>query len=96
MTNIQILDCHGIFGHLSVIFRSRKATISWAVKYLNIFRTRKQCIQKICITLRSLSFCSPICDAMNVALHRENRRLLARFPQRFDEYLSYQKSEIGR
>ena len=39
--NIQILNCHGIFGHLSDIFRPWKATIPWAIKYLNIFRNKK-------------------------------------------------------
>ena len=65
MINIQILNCHGIFGHWSVIFRPQKATISWTIKYLNIFCTKKWCIQKTCITMRRLTFHSPIYDPMN-------------------------------
>ena len=44
--NIQILNCYGIFGHLSVIFRPREATISWAFMYLNIFRTKSDVYKK--------------------------------------------------
>ena len=98
MINIQILNCHGIFGHLSVSFRPRKATISWAIKYLDIFLTKKiDVYKKICITMRRLTFRSPICDPMNNGgAAPQNVRFLAHLLQRFDEYLSHRKLEIGR
>ena len=63
--NIQILNCQGIFGHLSDIFRPWKATIPWAIKYLNIFRNKKWCIQKTCTTVGRLTFRTLICNPMN-------------------------------
>ena len=45
-SNIQILNWDGIFGYLPVFLRLHNAGTLWAIKNLNIRRTKKWCIRK--------------------------------------------------
>ena len=65
MINIQILNCHGIFGHRTFVGQFSPAEgHNFMGKYLNIF-VPKLMYKKICLTMRGLTFRSLICDSMN-------------------------------